>query len=795
MIPAPMDDGIPDEWNEFTSDRGFQQAGPRGKATSALKQMADAVWRWKWLALILAVIGGAVGYKTGQTVNPSYTAHSTVWIEGGRQRAAAELDPIGSAELLQSQAWLQLLTSFSVLEPVVLNHKLYVSSPDLERDAFESFRPTPDMQPGTYRITVSADGQSYTLADVRGTVVGSARFGQSVGESHGFSWSPPRDLFAPEQQTSIHLRTTRDASRALGERLQTRLAPDGTFLQISYRANNPLEAAGILNAVTDRYVEIAAELKRARLDELTVVLAEQLASAETNLREAEIALEGFRVQTITLPSDQTIAVAPGIQQTRDPAIETFFGMRVEREQARTDRESIERVLRQVQRGELTIDALAAIPAVQGSQELIGALNLRMERRAELRALQQRYTEDYPPVQRLLQEITRLEQNSIPQLAGALVSRLRVEEGQMETRLASAAGELQQIPPRAIEEARLQRQVTIAGSLFTTLKQRFEEARLAAESSIPEVRLLDHATVPYAPIASPMPSLMLGILGGLGLGAMIGIVFGRMDPKLRYPDQVMNEMGLPIIGAVGHVASGTRKAPLLARQAGEAFREIRLSVTSSFSPGQPILLTISSPESGDGKSFVSRNLGMSFARQRVRTLVVDGDIRRGHLHKRFGLSRTPGLTDVLMGTATLEEAIHPTDIPGLFILPSGRRTEMGPELLTSDELPKLLRRLEAAYGAVLIDTPPLGAGIDPYVFAVATRKLMLVMRSNRTNRVYAAAKLDLLDRLPIQLTGVVLNDVPPSKAYRYYSYLPGYEVEAEEDEAVAALGPAMAIAGD
>lgn len=785
---------MPAEWNAFSTEGGFQPAEPRGKQTSALKQMLDAVWRWKWLALVLAVVGGAVGYKTGQTVNPSYTAHSTVWIEGGRQRAAAELDPIGSAELLQSQAWLQLLTSFSVLEPVVLNHKLYLSSPDLDRDAFATFSPTPDMQPGSYRLTVSADGNSYTLADARGAVVGNARFGQSVGDSRGFNWTPPQGYFEPEQQTSIFVRTTRDASRALGDRLQTRLAPDGTFLQISYRTNNPVDAAAVLNAVTDRYVDIAAELKRARLDELTVVLAEQLASAETNLREAEIELEGFRVQTITLPSEQSIAVAPGIQQTRDPAIEAFFGMRVEREQARGDREAVERTLSQVQAGQVTIDALSGIPAVQTSAELIGALNQRTERRAELRALQQRYTEDYAPVRRLTQDIEQLEQGTIPQLAGALVNRLRLQEGQIETRLASASEELQRIPPRAIEEARLQRQVTIAGNLFTTLKQRFEEARLAAESSIPDVRLLDHATVPYAPIPSALPSLLLGIIGGLGLGAMIGIVFGRLDPRLRYPDQVMTEMGLPIIGAVGHVATGTRKGDLQARQAGEAFREIRMSISSTFREGEPVLLTISSPESGDGKSFVSRNLGMSFARQRVRTLVIDGDIRRGHLHKRFGLRRTPGLTDVLMGKATLAEAIHPTDVAGLFILPSGRRTEIGPELLTSDELPKLLRQLEREYGAILIDTPPLGAGIDPYVFSVATRKLMLVMRTNRTNRVYAAAKLDLLDRLPIQLTGVVLNDVPTSKAYRYYSYLPGYEVE-EDDEEVAALGPAVAIAGN
>src|SRR5690606_21903824 len=142
-----------------------------------------------------------------------------------------------------------------------------------------------------------------------------------------------------------------------------------------------------------------------------------------------------------------------------------------------------------QGGEITIDALTMIPAVQSSPELSAALETRMTKRAELRALQQRYTDEYPPIRDLQAEVDRIERQTIPTLARQLATQLMLQERQMDERLDAASDELRRIPPRAIEEARLQRQVEIASALFTTLKQRFEEARLAAESSIPDVRML------------------------------------------------------------------------------------------------------------------------------------------------------------------------------------------------------------------------------------------------------------------------------------------------------------------
>src|SRR5690606_17796357 len=105
-----------------------------------------------------------------------------------------------------------------------------------------------------------------------------------------------------------------------------------TFIQLEFRDPDPARAAAVLAAIMDRSVELAGGLKRSKLDEQTEVLDEQVQLVEADLREAERQLESFRVQTITLPTDQSSAIAPGLQQTRAPALDDFFSLRTELEE-------------------------------------------------------------------------------------------------------------------------------------------------------------------------------------------------------------------------------------------------------------------------------------------------------------------------------------------------------------------------------------------------------------------------------------------------------------------------------
>jgi capsular exopolysaccharide synthesis family protein len=402
-----------------------------------------------------------------------------------------------------------------------------------------------------------------------------------------------------------------------------------------------------------------------------------------------------------------------------------------------------------------------------------------------------FSSPYPPLQRLEAEVEELRRRTVPGLARKLASELVSRVRDTDSRIGSASRELQQIPARVIEEARLRRDVAIAENLYTTLQQRYEEARLAEVSSIPDVRILDRAMTPERPLKDRAFMLLLGgLFGGLGGAVGLVILLDRFDRRVRYPDQVSVEMGLPILGVVPRLKNGGRFAEGGAEtQVVEALRSIRLNLEHAYGAAGPLVVTITSPGSGDGKSFLASNLAVSFADAGHRTLVIDGDIRRGNLHKVFQLQRKPGLLDFLGGSASRDAIVQNTSIKGVEFIGGGSRKSAGPELLASAAMSQLLISLRNAYGVIIIDCAPLGAGVDPLIVGSLTGNMVMVLRTGVTDREFAMAKLDDVSRLPIRMLGAVINDVRPGGAYGHYAsygYLPGYETSEEDDTREAAV---------
>jgi tyrosine-protein kinase Etk/Wzc len=227
---------------------------------------------------------------------------------------------------------------------------------------------------------------------------------------------------------------------------------------------------------------------------------------------------------------------------------------------------------------------------------------------------------------------------------------------------------------------------------------------------------------------------------------------------------------------------------------EALRGIRMGLLHAHSGPGAVCLTVSSPGSGDGKSFLVSNLALAFTDLGHRTLVIDGDTRRGDLHHLLGASRKPGLIDFLAGQAAQEEIIQSTRFGSLDFIGSGTRRRESPELIASPRMFDLIARLRAQYDVVLVDSPPLSAGIDPLVLGTATGNMLLIMRAGRTDRALAGAKLAALDGLPIRLLGTVLNAMEPGGVYRYYSYAPDVGAEGEEVGELEGRPPVVGRAG-
>jgi len=750
------------------------------------RRLLAGLARRKWLVVLMTVAGTAAGFTLSRIVPSKYMAQATLWIQvSPASGGARETGPIQPEELLQWSSWVDLLRSFVVLDEVVRRQQLYLQPKSLADSAvFASFQLKQSFVPGEYLLDVSRDGRSFILSTgAREVQRGSV--GDSVGAALGLAWVPGPGKLPAGREITFRVRAPREAGLSLRDNLKTIFPQQGSFLRLELTGSSAAGTAATLNTLADRFVEVAAELKRQKLSELSRILNDQLTSSYAALGQAERSLETFRVHTITLPSEQASPVTPGLEQTRDPVFRSFFEMRVERDQLNRDRQNILAALAQPD-SEVSAMQLEAIPSVRSSSELSAALAQLASKEADARAMRLQFGASYPTLRQTEADIADLRRHSVPQLAQKLATELGARVRDTDARIGSASNELQQIPERAIEEARLRRDVTIAENLYTTLQQRYEEARLAEVSSIPDVRVLDRAVPPGQPLKDQAMVLLLGgVLGGLGGAVGLSLLLDRFDRRLRYPEQVSLGMGLPILGVLPHLKNAGDGQP----QVVEALRGIRLNLEHAYGSAGPLVTTVTSPEGGDGKSFLASNLAVSFADAGHRTIVIDADIRRGGLHHVFKVQRKPGLLDYLSGRASQEQIVQHTSIKGVEFIGSGTRKSAGPELLASPAMGQMLVSLRGAYSVIIIDSAPLGAGVDPLILGTLTGSLVLVFRSGVTDREYAMARLDHLARLPIRMLGVVVNDVKERDShgyYGYYGYLPGYGT-ADEDR-VETAGP-------
>jgi capsular exopolysaccharide synthesis family protein len=758
---------------------------PEGGSGLMFRRYLAAVKRYRVLVFAGFAIGIAAGLFAWDTVVPLYQADARLWFEESSNEGIA---PVRQDALLDRQSRIDLLRSFAVLQPVAVREKLYLN-PETPGDSiyFKRFELAERVAFGDYRLDVLEDGSGAQLWLNDAIPVGTYARGDSIGKDVGLLWGVPWPALPAGTELRFRIDAPREAASRLRTDLGTRADRDVVFLQLSLTGPDPRRVASTINSVIEEYVQLATTLKRERLDELTKILQEQMDFAYDQLRQAEIALEDFRVQTITLPSDGFTGINPGLQATTNPVMNSYFNLQLEAEQTQQHRERLEEVLAEIPTTGVVVEAIEIIPSAARSTQLQDVLASLKLARNDLRTLRTRYTDEHPDVIEARKQIEILERDEVPVLLSILIDELKNEETVLRARLAETSADLREIPIRSIEESRLRREVASAERLFTQIQGRYETARLAAASTIPDVRVLDEARIPQNPLNDNRIQMAgVAFLGILGLSIAAAILLDQMDPRVRYPEQVTQGFGMRILGSVPRIPKGKVSDSDEQRAAVvEAFRELRLNLQYAYGSAGPIAVTFSSPGSSEGKSVVTANLAAAFAGLGRRTIIVDGDVRRGDIHELVKADRKPGLIDFLADRSDMETIIQKTRFGHLDFIGSGARESGGPEYLASRKVTELFSALRKRYEVILVDAPPLGAGGDAFLLSTLTGNLAMVFRAGESDRALAQAKLEPAQYLPIRVLGAVLNDLRPQGAYRYYStYLPGY---AAGDEAPSTNG--------
>ncbi|AFQ50810.1 polysaccharide biosynthesis tyrosine autokinase [Burkholderia cepacia] len=353
-------------------------------------------------------------------------------------------------------------------------------------------------------------------------------------------------------------------------------------------------------------------------------------------------------------------------------------------------------------------------------------------------------------------------------------------------LDSTRKQIQQLPTVEQGVLQLQRDVAVDTALYTNLLNTRQQMILARASKTGTVRIVDTAKVAEQPIGPHRGVAVIGLLLiGLLAGVATVIVRQRVAGTIGDAEQIEWTTGLPVFATVPHspVAAqaeprakagrpDTRRPmpPVAAQDAAlESLRNFRAALQLSMPDASNPVVLISGPTTGVGKSFVAANIASLVGAAKRRVLLIDADLRKGSLHKRFRYSRAPGLSDVVAGTHGLAEAIKRGVAPGLDFIAMGSVVPDPGELLLQPALAELIEQVAARYDMVVIDGPPLLPVADALVLGRLAATVFLVARSGVTTLAELDESARRLEHAHIEVRGVILNDYQGAPGRYDYGY--------------------------
>lgn len=202
---------------------------------------------------------------------------------------------------------------------------------------------------------------------------------------------------------------------------------------------------------------------------------------------------------------------------------------------------------------------------------------------------------------------------------------------------------------------------------------------------------------------------------------------------------------------------------------EAYRVLRTNIQFCGFDNRIKTLTITSCNPGDGKTTTCINLGISMAKSGMKVLVVDADLRKPMLLKHLGANSHIGLSNIISGTASIDDAIITTNMENFYYLPCGPKPPNPTELIGSSRFKQFLQSAEGMFDMVIVDTPPLGSVIDCAIVAAQTDASIIVIAENSVEYGSALRVKEQLEKANAKVLGVVLNKVGKSSYKKYYNY--------------------------
>lgn len=538
---------------------------------------------------------------------------------------------------------------------------------------------------------------------------------------------------------------------------------------LSFNAYSPQQGADYLNKLMEIYIDQGLELKSRAADNTINFIEAQLGLISDSLKLAENSMENFRLNNRFV--DLTLEGTLVLQR-----LEKFEGEK-------------NMLGLQMQYYEYLRDYLDSRSAAESiiSPSVMGVTDpVLVKLVTEFASLQQKRKQIAFSVNENLAQLEMQDKEledaraALRENVSSAINQLQLSVNNVNRNIAGVEKELGRLPGTERSLIGIQRKFDLNNSVYTYLLERRAEAGIAKASQITDNRIIDGAIVQNSAQIKPqaMKNYLIAMLLGLLVPMALIVIFDLLNNKIIGRHDIERLTKAPIIGYISH--SDYHVEDPVAQKPGstlaESFRAVRTSL--SFYTGQtkcPVVL-ISSPVSGEGKTFVSVNLATIISMMNKKVLIVGLDLRKPRVHAILKAGNGHGMSQYLSNSATFEEVIVPTDIVNLWFAPSGPVPPNPAELIGSPKMTEFIARARNEFDAVIIDTPPVGIVTDALLLSQLTNVNLFVVRQKYTTRGSVALLDEIYRKGEMSNVAIIVNDISASGYYGYglrYGYTLGY----------------------
>lgn len=630
-------------------------------------------------------------------------------------------------------------------------------------------------------------------------------------EFGGKTTALPSELdLAPDPLKADPSRTSSLLSSFRGN-LAVTLSPNTHIIKVSFRNPDKDLTSTVVNTLMTDYSENNFKSRFDSTMQASDWLSKQLVDLQMKVETSQEKLVRYQKEHEIL----------GIDEKQNITTEKLDELNKALTVAESERMEKESVYRLVQSGDAdTIASAASVldAAGTGTQSASGLLELLRSKEADVRIqaaeLSTQFGPSYPKVAQLNTQLKEIDAQILTEtrkiagkIRGQYMAALQ-RENMLHEALEKQKQEANKLNESAIEYSILKRDLESYRTLYEGLMQKMKEATVSAGLKSNNFRIVDVARVPVVPVEPNIPrnlafAFVLGLTSGVGLAFLLE----GLDNTVRTTEQAQMISGFPPLGMIPMGSRTAREGANAKRlviatsnssqeavelvtqnrpqsQMSESYRALRTSLLLSNLGAPPKVIMITSALPQEGKSTTSISCANVLAQKGVRVLLIDADMRRPSIHKTLGMGPRSGLSNVLTGSASLQQTITRSPVlPNLDILLAGTPPPNPAELLASTNMRDVLEELRGQYDHIVVDTPPTLSVTDAVVLSPRADAIVLVIRSGHTTKQALRRSRDILTQVNAKVSGVLLNAVDLSSPdyYYYYEYQGKYSRYYRDDE--------------